>query len=129
MGLLISLLVIYTDVILFFYLNAGLSEGPFEGTLIALMSRFFLILFSGSTWFVGFCCLYIVLALILFDDILRKHIPLKEKKTESDNVPETVKRDITKTPEWVLMFSTIIFVIITLGVYFGDPVGVELTEL
>ena len=141
MGLVVSILTIYTDVVIIFYLHAGLSDGPFEGTLIALISRFFLVVFSFSEehWFIGYCIIYVALALIMFDDILDIHIPLIIKVTEAKtsdtspaieikNTSEWVKKeDITKTAEWVLFLATVLFIVTTLVIYTGNPSGVAVT--
>jgi hypothetical protein len=125
---LIGCCIVTTDIILYFYIHANLSERPFEAVLIALMCRFSLLVFSWA-WFIGYCVLFIVISLLLMNDILNKYYPLKHSAANTETTAAEVSRDLTLTAEFVLGVATTIFILITLIIYFTDPSGIHLTTL
>ena len=82
MGVLIAACVFSTDIILFFYIHADLSENAFEPTLVMLKFRFFLYILGGELWYSGYCLHYFILGLILIGDIINRKFPLSRKDVE-----------------------------------------------
>lgn len=82
MGLLIAACVFSTDIILFFYIHAELSENAFEPTLVMLKFRFFLYVLGHDMWYSGYCAHYLILGLILIGDIINRKFPLSRKDVE-----------------------------------------------
>eukprot|EP00359_Climacostomum_virens_P005569 CAMPEP_0204912218 /NCGR_PEP_ID=MMETSP1397-20131031/10410_1 /ASSEMBLY_ACC=CAM_ASM_000891 /TAXON_ID=49980 /ORGANISM="Climacostomum Climacostomum virens, Strain Stock W-24" /LENGTH=1540 /DNA_ID=CAMNT_0052083079 /DNA_START=351 /DNA_END=4973 /DNA_ORIENTATION=- len=110
-GIINSVCIVSLDIVIYFYIYARLSQGPLEASIIAFIIRLFIVIFAWDIWFVGYCCIYYIFAIILIIDILSLHFPILTVTT-TKVVTDKVKKDVSKTPQFVLGLLTLEFLIL-----------------
>lgn len=120
LGFLNLVMVSSTDLMLFFFQRVKIKVNPLEVSFLMISNRVFLYAFGGDMWFIGYCCLYILLNIPMCHYIVDNNWPL------SDYALMKGKQvlDISRTPEFVTLISTAIFLILIVVLALADISGV-----
>lgn len=76
-----SVAVFTTDIISFILIFITKKTGfnPIVNSLVAILMRVFIVIFSGQYWFGGYCIIYLVLITYIMLLIINKYYPNHEK--------------------------------------------------
>jgi len=120
LGFLNLVMIVTTDIMIFFLSRVKVFAGPFEISTLVLANRVFLYAFGGEIWFIGYCCLYTFLNLFVCKYIVDNNWPL----TDNSILKSKQSFDLSKTPEFLTFISTAMFVILIVVLALGNIGGV-----
>lgn len=128
LGYLNFFLIFTTDLALFFFLKANLSDGSFEPTLMAIVSRFCIFIWTGEYWFIGYSFYIIFQSLILFWNFVDVRFPLAAKAIKED-LTKKEQRDLTKTSEFVYLLIILMYILVIVLESLIQPEKIPYTRL
>lgn len=120
LGFLNLVMVGSTDIMLYLYQRVKRNVRPLEVCLLIMSNRIFLYAFGGDYWFIGYCCLYILLNLPMSYYIVDKNLPLSDYSVISTR--QVV--DLSRSPEFVTVTSTTLFIVLIVVLALADISGV-----
>jgi len=129
LGFITMFAVILTDVILYFYYISGIAESATELSFTAIINRLFLFVFGGNYWIYGYMVLYLYYGIVFTFVIGSKRFPFEENMLELnlDNIgKKVIKLDLSKAPEFLMVFVTLLFAILMVVLYATEPKHVPL---
>jgi len=133
-GFITFIAVITTDTIMYSFYYAGVSQSVLQLCFMSIVFRICLFGFGGTYWYYGYCVLYGILGIIVCGNIAGKYFPLIDAiqihlVTAEAKDPNQFLKDLMKTPEFILIWSTVLFLILTLCLIAFKPDGVPLPSL
>lgn len=108
LGFLNLVMIVTTDLMLYFYHRVKAFADPLEVSIFLIANRVFLYAFGEELWFIGYCCLYIFLNLPICHYIVEHNWPLKDYSI----LTKKKVFDMSKTPEFIFFSSTALFLIL-----------------
>eukprot|EP01022_Parablepharisma_sp_SALTPOND_P028425 TRINITY_DN70944_c4_g1_i1.p1 TRINITY_DN70944_c4_g1~~TRINITY_DN70944_c4_g1_i1.p1 ORF type:complete len:1780 (-),score=174.97 TRINITY_DN70944_c4_g1_i1:1708-7047(-) len=136
LGFITLIAVLTTDTIMYSFYYVGVSQSVLQLCFMSIVFRVCLFGFGGTYWYYGYCLLYGILGVIVCGNIAAKYFPLMDALQASYSDPSNPSvlsskylRDLMKTPEFILIYSTVLFTILTIAVGVADPDGVPLPSL
>lgn len=120
LGFLNLVMVSSTDLMLYFFQRVKIKVSPLEVSLLMISNRVFLYAFGGDMWFIGYCCLYILLNIPMCNYIVDNNWPLSDYAL----IKGKQVLDISRTPEFVSSISTAMFLILIVVLALTDINGV-----
>ena len=132
LGFITMIAVITTDTIIYLFYYVRVSNSTLQLCITAIAFRACLFGFGGDYWFYGYCLLYAILGIIVSFNIAAKHFPIRttvippETNTKDSN---NILIDLMKTPEFLLIYSTVMFAIINACLVVTEPDGAPLPSL
>ena len=130
LGAITAFAVVTTDVILYLYIHAEIASSPSEISVNIVVFRTCLFILGGNWWIYGYCILYIYLGLVLSYNIGARRFPLADTIV-SEGVDDPRKKhavDVAKTPEFILGFTTLVFVLLIAILEAVQPKNVPLND-
>ena len=102
-----SVAVFTTDIIAFILIFITKKTGfnPIINSLVAVLMRVFIIIFSGQYWFGGYCIIYLILMIYIMLLVINKYYPNHEKFPS----PTVMKTNIFKMPEFAALLLLVMF--------------------
>jgi fatty acid desaturase len=132
LGFVTMIAVLLTDVFIYLIYNSQITKTSTLICLAALLNRLLLYCFGGNYWIYGYMVLYLIYGAILSYVITEKRFPF-ENAFDNINLNNIHQRsassDISKAPEFLLVFITTIYVILFVILYVTEPRGVPLMRL
>ncbi len=131
LGFVIFIAIVTTDCVLYCFYYVGLSQSVLQLSFLAIMIRLCFFGFGGDYWYYGYCLLYGILGIIVCANIAAKYFPLigvtlaDAERSAGGNY----MKDLMNTPEFVVLFATAAFAIITIALDASNPNGVPLPSL
>ena len=91
-----SVAIFTTDIISFILIFISKKTGfnPIINSLVAVLMRVFIIIFSGQFWFGGYCVIYLILMIYIMVLVINKYYPDHERFPTST----VMKTNIFKMP-------------------------------
>lgn len=132
LGFITMIAVITTDTIIYLFYYIKVSQSTFQLCFMAIVFRICLVGFGGDYWFYGYCLLYALLGIIVSLNIAAKHFPIKTTVYPVENtltVSGKTFSDLMKTPEFLILYATAMFAIITVCLVVTEPDGAPLPAL
>jgi len=126
--------VIASDIILYLYAHSEIVTSPAEISLHLILFRLCLFVLGGNYWIYGYCLLYLYFGSYLAYHIAMLRFPFMdeiiEKELEDlDNTEESRNNfNIAKTPEFLLLLCTIVFVILLVIMEILKPDDIPLKD-
>mmetsp|Transcript_7891 Transcript_7891/g.1038 ORF Transcript_7891/g.1038 Transcript_7891/m.1038 type:complete len:81 (+) Transcript_7891:1762-2004(+) len=66
LGLIAAIEVASIDIIVFMYMYAGMSRGPFEESMMSLLGRLLIFALGEEGWFWGYSATYFIFSMMTF---------------------------------------------------------------
>lgn len=133
LGLVTAIATFTTDTIVLVFYWADVMYSVFQLSLTALVCRVFLFGFGGTYWVYGYCLLYCFLGVIIAANIAAKHFPLSDTLKINSIIGPMVKKNtkchLIKTPEFLFVYSTFLFLSLTTILHYTRPYGIPLPPL
>jgi len=136
LGLVISIAVITSDVILFAMYHSEAISSVFGVSLMAVIFRICLFAFGEKYWYFACCVMYGFAGTRLCIEKVSRQFPFVETQRYSAKEPNENKKlnanfksDVFREPVIVWLFMTIIFAILTIILAYVEPNGVYLPLL
>ncbi len=135
LGFITFIAVVTTDSIIYCFYYVGLTQSVLQLCLLAIVMRVCLFAFGGDYWFYGYCVLYGILGVIVCGNIAAKYFPLIDAIEASvitqstDSSRSNYLKDLMRTPEFIILYATALFAILTIALDASKPDGVPLTSL
>jgi len=125
---------IVIDSIIYLFQHVRITRSTFQLCLTAIIFRICLFVFGAEYWYYGYCVLYGLLGILSGLSIAIKYFPLR---TTIDPIKHSVYtsnfrmelKNLMKTPEFILIYSTVIFAIITICLVIFEPSGIPLPSV
>lgn len=133
LGVLTSIAVVVTDIVLFLYHYSGLSSSPAILAFKAIISRFLLIVYGDQYWIYGYFTLYLYYTFVLSYKIAVKRFPFEEQylamNLDTINGGQTLKVDVSRIPEFLIGFITAVLLVLITAMAWVEPKNVPLSTL
>lgn len=132
LGFVTMIAVLLTDVFIYLIWNSKITKTPTVLCFSAMFNRLLLYVFGGNYWIYGYIVLYLIYGAILSFVITKKRFPFEDaySDTNLDSIHRKVtSSDISRSPEFLLMFITGIYAILFVVLYVIEPRGVPLMRL
>ena len=135
LGILTSIAVVSTDIILYLYGHSNIAQNTNELSLLAILFRICLFAFGADYWIYGYSVLYLLLGLILAWATIKIKFPLikgissafMHKRRGGYLFKHYI--DITKYPQFVFWMVTFMLSVFCLILEFTRPGGVPLKSV
>lgn len=132
LGFVTMIAVLLTDLFIYLIWNSGITKSPTVLCFSALLNRLLLYCFGGNYWIYGYLVLYIIYGVILSWVITSRKFPFESAYSDMniDKVERNTNHvDVSRAPEFLLLFITAIYVILFVVLYVTEPRGVPLLRL
>lgn len=137
LGFITLIATLTTDTIIACIAYTGMSQSVLQLCFLSIVFRACLYGFGGTYWFYGYCLLYFILGVIVCYNISASRFPLidalqaetAESLSGRFNLSSQYMRNLMKSPEFILIYSTVVFGVLTLVLDIVLPDGVPLPSL
>lgn len=132
LGFVTMIAILITDVFVYLIFNSKITESPTTLCFSGMLNRLLLFVFGGNYWIYGYMLLYLIYGCILSYVITKKRFPFEDAyhNVNLDHIHRRVhSKDVSKMPEFLLIFITTAYVILFVVLYVTEPRGVPLLRL